>query len=108
MPDDTQLRIASRLLGPLLCQHPTRLLQERMEDIQHSLDVAAELMRRRESGSSAPSSYDYAPPKPGDEVRTREAIIVRDMISQNDWRAKRQRGDDGDAKPSPRKKPTLH
>ena len=40
-----QLRIASKLLGHLLWQGPSRELLDRMEDVQHAWDVAGALLQ---------------------------------------------------------------
>ncbi|KKY08440.1 hypothetical protein DGN16_05835 [Xanthomonas citri pv. fuscans] len=108
MPAETQLRIASQLLGHLLSQQSNRTIPGSMLDIRYSLDVAAELMRQQNGGNGAPPTYDYAPPQPAEEPRTREALIVREMVSQDQWRANRQRKAAPDPTATPRKKPTLH
>lgn len=62
MPAETQLRIASQLLGHLLSQQPNRTIPGSMLDIRYSLDVAAELMRQQSGRDGAPPTYDYDPP----------------------------------------------
>jgi hypothetical protein len=108
VPAETQLRIASRLLGHLLPQLPHKTVPASLLHIRYSLDVAAELMRQQSGGNGAPPTYDYAPPQPAEEPRTREALIVREMASQDQWRANRQRQAAPDPIATPRKKPTLH
>ncbi|OOW97737.1 hypothetical protein Xvtf_00010 [Xanthomonas campestris pv. vitistrifoliae] len=104
MPAETQLCIASQLLS----QQSNRTIPGSMLDIRYSLDVAAELMRQQSGGDGAPPTYDYNPPQPTEEPRTREALIVREMVSQDQWRANRQRKAAPDPAATPRKKPTLH
>lgn len=83
-------------------------MPDRMQDIRHSLDVAAELMRQQSGRDGAPPTYDYAPPQPTEEPRTREALIVREMVSQEQWRVNRQHKAAPDPTATPRKKPTIH
>lgn len=52
MPAETQLRIASQLLGHLLSQQSNRTIPGSMLDIRYSLDVAAELMRQQSGGTA--------------------------------------------------------
>lgn len=111
MPDDVQLRIASGLLGHLLGQHSTRQLSDRMEDIQHCLDVAAELMRRR--GSDFPTGQAYSPVPTPPNMRVRKVVTDRDALpvippNLEQWRATRARKNFPEPSTSGRKKPTMH
>jgi hypothetical protein len=121
MQSELTLHLASRLITGLLCQERHCRLPDRIDDIRHALDVAAEMMRQHGGGNAAPSAHDYAPPKPPptlqpssppqaprpQDIRTREAIVVRDMPSVEEWRTNRRRK----AAPDPvanKKKTTLH
>lgn len=53
----TQIQVASRLLGHLLQQRTTRLPPHEVEDIQYALDLAAELLRL---GGPGPASQTQA------------------------------------------------
>jgi hypothetical protein len=121
MQSELTLQIASRLVSGLLCQERHCRLPDRVDDIRHALEVAAEMMRQYRGGSSAPPVHDYAPPKPAptlppssppqaphpQEIRTREAIVVRDMPSVEEWRKNRRRKEAPDPVAN-KKKPTLH
>ena len=52
MHHQTQIQVASRLLGHLLQQRTTRLPPPEVEDIQYALDLAAELLRLRGARAS--------------------------------------------------------
>ncbi|XQA60705.1 hypothetical protein ACM9XD_14970 [Xanthomonas sacchari] len=124
MQSELILQIASRLISGLLCQERHCRLPDRVDDIRHALEVAAEMMRQYRGGSSAPPVHDYAAPTPAptlpppaspsppqaphpQEIRTREAVVVRDLPSVEEWRKNRRRK----AAPDPvanKKKPTLH
>jgi len=120
MQSELTLQIASRLVSGLLCQERHCRLPDRVDDIRHALEVAAEMMRQYRGGSSAPPVHDQAPPKPAPTlppsasssppqapIRTREAIVVRDMPSVEEWRKNRRRKADPDPVAN-KKKPTLH
>ncbi|MEE7546255.1 hypothetical protein HF319_03645 [Xanthomonas sp. Kuri4-1] len=124
MQSELTLQIASRLVSGLLCQERHCRLPDRVDDIRHALEVAAEMMRQYRGGSSAPPVHDHAPPTPAptlpppassspsqaprlQEIRTREAVVVREIPSVEEWRKNRRRK----AAPDPvanKKKPTLH
>ncbi|WP_267122993.1 hypothetical protein [Xanthomonas sacchari] len=124
MQSELTLQIASRLISGLLCQERHCRLPDRVDDIRHALEVASEMMRQYRGGSSAPPAHDYVPPTQAptlpppasssppqaprqQEIRTREAVVVRDIPSVEEWRKNRRRK----AAPDPvanRKKPTLH
>ncbi|QNH12696.1 hypothetical protein [Xanthomonas sp. SI] len=124
MQSELTLHIASRLITGLLCQERHCRLPDRIDDIRHALDVAAEMMRQHGGGNAAPPVHDHAPPKPAptvpppaspsppqaprlQEIRTREAIVVRDMPSVEEWRKNRRRKEAPDPVAN-KKKPTLH
>lgn len=124
MQSELTLQIASRLISGLLCQERHCRLHDRVDDIRHALEVAAEMMRQYRGGSSAPPAHDYVTPTPAptlpppaspsasqahrlQEIRTREAVVVRDIPSVEEWRKNRRRK----AAPDPvanKKKPVLH
>lgn len=124
MQSELTLQIASRLISGLLCQERHCRLPDRVDDIRHALEVATEMLRQYRGGSSAPPAQDYVPPTPAptlpppasssppqaprqQEIRTREAVVVRDIPSVEEWRKNRRRK----AAPDPvanKKKPTLH
>ncbi|MBO9739337.1 hypothetical protein J7432_09955 [Xanthomonas axonopodis pv. begoniae] len=110
MPAETQLRIANCLLAHLIQHHPTRHLPERLDDIRHWLDMAAEQMRGDDvegSGGQPP----LASPAPG--IQVRRAVVDRNLLPPNfpdvrQWRAARAKKDDLLPPTPSRKKPTLH
>ncbi|MCC4589913.1 hypothetical protein LL974_02060 [Xanthomonas campestris pv. cannae] len=125
MQSELTLQIASRLISGLLCQERHCRLPDRVDDIRHALDVAAEMLRQYRGGSSVPPAHGYVPPTPAptlppppaspspsqaprlQEIRTREAVVVRDIPSVEEWRKNRRHK----AAPDPvanKKKPTLH
>ncbi|MFA4756883.1 hypothetical protein P2B09_22965 [Xanthomonas perforans] len=92
--------------------------------MRHALEVAAEMMRQYHGGSSAPPAHGYVPPTPAptlpppaspspsqaprlQEIRTREAVVVRDIPSVEEWRKNRRRKGAPDPVAN-KKKPTLH
>lgn len=101
---DLQLDLAARFLGSLMAMDRNRTLADRDDDIDHALDVAEELIRRRKARSpSAPSmTLELRPP-----IETREEVVERDQMSVEEWRAERR---SAQKPPSPRKPPrhTLH
>ncbi|XQA71143.1 hypothetical protein ACM9XB_06545 [Xanthomonas sacchari] len=123
MQSELTLQIASRLISGLLCQERHCRLPDRVDDIRHALEVATEMLRQYRGGSSSPPAHDYAPtpaptlPPPASssppqaphpqEIRTREAIVVRDMPSVEEWRKNRRRKGAPDPVAN-KKKPTLH
>ena len=116
-----QLRIASKLLGHLLWQGPTRELTERMEDVQHAWDVAGALLQLSRdvepsvddgaSGPAAPALRPSLEARPS--IAVRRSIVDRSALpvmpsSVEQWRASRM-----NKKPTPpeagqRKSPTFH
>lgn len=101
---DPQLDLAARFLGSMMAMDRNRTLADRDDDIDHALDVAEELIRRRKARSpSAPSmTLELRPP-----IETREEAVERDQMSVEEWRAERR---SAQKSPSPRKPPghTLH
>lgn len=99
---DQRLEIASRLLSGIISQDRNRRLSERLDDIEHSLEVAAELIRRSEGGQSPPvAEHTLEPPR---ATKTRERLIQREAVPFGE-RLQGQRG----GKPSQQPRgPTLH
>jgi hypothetical protein len=99
---DLKLEIASRLLSGIISQDRNRQLSDRLDDIDHSIDVAGELIRRSAEDQGPPTvEHTLNPPA---TTRTRERVIERELppLSQ---RLQTRRGD---ATPNPGKGPTLH
>ncbi len=100
---EPQLEIASRLLSGIISQDRNRKLGDRADDIRHSLDVAAELIRQNDDRKPPELDLTLEPPT----VRTREKVIEREEVSLRDLQASRRRN------ATPRasdlvKGPTLH
>lgn len=103
-PQDPQLDLAARFLGSLMAMDRNRTLADRDDDIDHALDVAEELIRRRRARSSSPPpmTLELRPP-----IETREEVVERDWISVPEWRAERNSAQS--PKPPRRSSgPTLH
>lgn len=85
---EPKLEIASRLLSGIISQDRNRKLDDRSDDIRHSLEVAAELIRQ--SGESTPPDLEltFDPPRP---IKTREALIERENVSLEELRSSRKR-----------------
>ncbi len=85
---DPKLEIASRLLSGIISQDRNRKLTDRSDDIRHSLDVAAELIRQSEERSPPDLDLTLDPPKP---IRTREARVGREEVQLKELREQRNR-----------------
>lgn len=116
-----QLRIASRLLGHLLWQAPTRELPERMEDVQHAWDVAGALLQlSREiepsvddetSGPTAPALRPSLAPRRS--IAVRRSVVDRSALhvlqsSAEQWRASRTMKKPTPTEADQRMGPTFH
>lgn len=99
---DLKLEIASRLLSGIISQDRNRHLSDRLSDIDHSLDVATELIRRAEDVQSPPTADLTLHPRPAS--RTRERVIEREAPSF----PQQLQGRRGDTTPNPSRGPTLH
>ncbi|MDH5824223.1 hypothetical protein QFW77_14675 [Luteimonas sp. RD2P54] len=98
---DLKLDIASRLLSGIVSQDRNRKLLDRLDDIDHSLEVADELIRR--SKGDAPPTRDHTlQPRP--ITRTREKVIQREQLPLQQILEARRAG--SQSKPS--RGPTLH
>lgn len=72
---DLKLDIATRLLSGIISQDRNRGLLDRLNDIDHSLEVADELIRRSQ-GHSSPVKDHTLRPRPA--TRTRERVVERE------------------------------
>lgn len=99
---DLKLEIASRLLSAIISQDRNRHLSDRLDDIQHSLEVAAELIRRSEEVQSPPAAEHTLHPHPAS--RTRDRVIQREASSFPRQLEDRR----GDTTPKPGRGPALH
>lgn len=103
---DPELEIAARLLSTLIGQNESRELTDRSDDIEHSLEVAAELLRRRRERGSPLSDLALRPPL---ATKIREEVVQRDPMplkGQLDRRRAREAFDP--PVPIPARRPTLH
>lgn len=85
---EPKLEIASRLLSGIISQDRHRTLGDRSDDIRHSLEVAAELIRQSEERSPPDLDLTLEPPAP---IKTREALIEREQVSLDELRSNRKR-----------------
>ena len=100
---EPQLEIASRLLSGIISQDRNRKLGDRADDIRHSLDVAAELIRQSDERKPPELNLTLEPPT----VKTRERIIEREEVSLRELQANRRRNVPARASDLV-KGPTLH
>lgn len=98
---DLKLRIATHLLSSLINQDRGRSLPERDQDLDHSIELAAELIRRCE-GRSPPTDEHILRPQP--PIKTREQIVDRAEIPLAEQVAERRR----EASTDRGRRPTLH
>lgn len=99
--DEVKLDIASRLLSGIISQDRNRRLLDRLDDIDHSLEVADELIRRSQ-GHASPVSEHTLRPRPAS--RTREKIVDREAPPLQELLDARR----GPAPVRPNRGPTLH
>ncbi|ASK97630.1 hypothetical protein KWH01_00015 [Xanthomonas campestris pv. merremiae] len=109
MHHQTQIQVASRLLGHLLQQRTTRLPPHEVEDIQYALDLAAELLRLGRPGPAGQTQAStMAPSQP---ILVKRAAVDRSVVptmpaSIEEWReARKKKNKDKDNVPRP-KEPT--
>ncbi|MBB3922577.1 MULTISPECIES: hypothetical protein [Xanthomonas] len=94
MHQQTQIHIASRLLGHLLQQRTTRLPPHEVEDIQYALDLAAELLRL---GAPGPAGQTQASAMaPAQPILVKRAVVDRNVVptmptSIEEWREARKK-----------------
>jgi hypothetical protein len=85
---EPKLEIASRLLSGIIAQDRNRTHSDRSDDIRHSIEVAAELIRQTDEQSPPDLDLTLRPPVP---IKTREALIEREQISLDELRSDRKR-----------------
>ncbi|MGV7205789.1 hypothetical protein [Xanthomonas citri] len=94
MHHQTQIQVASRLLGHLLQQRTTRLPPSEVEDIQYALDLAAELLRL---GGPGPASQTQASAMAlSQAILVKRAAVDRSVVptmpaSIEEWREARKK-----------------
>lgn len=105
MHHQTQIQVASRLLGHLLQQRTTRLPPNEVEDIQYSLDLAAELLRL---GGPGPAGQVQASTiAPSNAILVKRAVVDRSFVpampaSVEEWREARKKNKEKDNVPRPK------
>jgi hypothetical protein len=85
---EPKLEIASRLLSGIISQDRNRKLDDRSDDIRHSLEVAEELIRQSDQRSPPELDLTLHPPAP---IKTREALIEREEVLLEELRNGRKR-----------------
>lgn len=110
-----QLRIASKLLGHLLWQGPSRELLDRMEDVQHAWDVAGALLQLSYASEPVVDDGSSVPPPPvfRPSLEVRRAVVDRNALpvmpqSVDQWRASRSTKKPGAPEPERPRRPTIH
>ncbi|MBV6888622.1 hypothetical protein KWH47_13845 [Xanthomonas campestris pv. spermacoces] len=95
MHHQTQIQVASRLLGHLLQQRTTRLPPHEVEDIQYALDLAAELLRL---GGPGPAGQTQASTitQSSQPILVKRAAVDRSVVptmpaSIEEWREARKK-----------------
>lgn len=105
MHHQTQIQVASRLLGHLLQQRTTRLPPHEVEDIQYALDLAAELLRL---GGPGPASQTQASAMaPSQPILVKRSVVDRNVVptmpaSIEEWREARKKNKEKDNVPRPK------
>ncbi|MFA4432921.1 hypothetical protein P2B10_01580 [Xanthomonas perforans] len=94
MHHQTQIQVASRLLGHLLQQRTTRLPPHEVEDIQYALDLAAELLRL--GGPGPAGQTQAATMAPSQPILVKRAAVDRSVVptmpaSIEEWREARKK-----------------
>ncbi|MCC8618822.1 hypothetical protein [Xanthomonas vesicatoria] len=107
-----QLEIAGHLLAGLMSQTLSDEPLVRQKNVCNAWASAGELIvysqKKPPGGSAAAQSLEHAPPGPSQPVRTREAVIVRELPSIGEWRAGRTPKDAQLDPVRSKKRPTLH
>ncbi|WP_372387223.1 hypothetical protein [Xanthomonas axonopodis] len=111
MHHQTQIQVASRLLGHLLQQRTTRLPPHEVEDIQYALDLAAELLRL---GGPGPAGQTQASTMaPSQPILIKRSVADRNVVptmpaSVEEWReARKKKNKDKDKDNVPRPKEPI-
>ncbi|WOP55675.1 hypothetical protein R5577_15675 [Xanthomonas euvesicatoria] len=106
MHHQTQIQVASRLLGHLLQQRTTRLPPHEVEDIQYALDLAAEPLRL---GGPGPAGQTQASTMaPSQPILVKRSVVDRNVVptmpaSVEEWReARKKKNKDKDNVPRPK------
>ncbi|MCC8912505.1 hypothetical protein SIL81_07990 [Xanthomonas campestris pv. incanae] len=107
-----QLEIAGQLLAGLMSQTLSDEPLVRQRNVCNAWASAGELIvysqKKPPGGGSVAQSLEHAPPHPFQPVRTREAVIVRELPSIDEWRAGRKNKDAHLDPVRSKKRPTLH
>ncbi|KOA97062.1 hypothetical protein AE921_18380 [Xanthomonas arboricola] len=107
-----QLEIAGHLLAGLMSQTLSDEPLVRQKNVCNAWASAGELIvysqKKPPGGSAAAQTLDHAPPQPSQAARTREAVIVRELPSVEEWRAGRKPKDAQLDPVRSKKRPTLH
>lgn len=101
--EELKLDYACRLLSGIITLDRNRKLVDRLDDIDHSLEVADELIRRSK-GHASPVSEHTLRPRPA--TRTREKIVDRDAPPLQELLDARRGASPAPARPN--RGPTLH
>ncbi|CAD0331540.1 hypothetical protein LN451_07385 [Xanthomonas hortorum pv. gardneri] len=105
MHQQTQIHIASLLLGHLIQQRTTRLPPREVEEIQYALDLAAELLRLGGPGpASQTQASTIAQPQP---ILVKRAAVDRSIVptmpaSVEEWRETRKKNKEKGNVPRPK------
>ncbi|MCC4606815.1 hypothetical protein [Xanthomonas campestris] len=107
-----QLEIAGHLLAGLMSQTLSDEPLVRQRNVCNAWASAGELIvysqKKPQGGGTAAQSLEHARPQPSQAVRTREAVIVRELPSVEEWRAGRKTKDAQLDPVRNKKRPTLH
>ncbi|MCE4291786.1 MULTISPECIES: hypothetical protein [Xanthomonas] len=107
-----QLEIAGQLLAGLMSQTLADDPLVRQRNVCNAWASAGALIvysqRKPSSGGTAVQSLEHVPLRPSPAVRTREAVIVRELPSIDEWRAGRKNKDAHLDPVRSKKRPTLH
>lgn len=102
--EELKLDYACRLLSSIITLDRNRKLADRLDDIDHSLEVAEELIRRGCGGKKAPmSAHTLRPQGPS---RTRQVTVDRDAPPLQELLDTRRVN--AAQPPRPPRGPTLH
>lgn len=102
--EELKLDYACRLLSGIITLDRNRKLVDRLDDIDHSLEVAEELIRRSSGGKRPPvNAHTLRPPR---STRTREVVVDRNTPPLREL-LDAQRSEKPQP-PRPPRGPTLH
>ncbi|MCC4635857.1 hypothetical protein [Xanthomonas dyei] len=107
-----QLEIAGQLLAGLMSQTLSDEPLVRQRNVCNAWASAGELIvysqKKPPGGGNAAQSLEHSPSQPSQPVRTREAVIVRELPSIDEWRAGRKPKEAQLDPVRSKKRPTLH